>query len=77
MDKYLEPIKIAIITFPFIAAIFTVPFLIFQYKKYGYVNKIRLVIVYSLLLFLINAYYLVILPLPNIESIHPLKKTHY
>ncbi len=74
MDKYLEPIKIAIITFPFIAAIFTVPFLIFQYKKYGYVNKIRLVIVYSLLLFLINAYYLVILPLPNIERIHPLKK---
>ncbi len=40
MDRYLEPIKIAIITFPFIAAVFTVPFLIFQYKKYGYVNKI-------------------------------------
>ncbi|WP_026895506.1 VanZ family protein [Clostridiisalibacter paucivorans] len=69
MYKYLEPIKLAIITFPFIAILFTLPFLIFQYNKYGYINIIRSIIVYSLLLFSISAYYLVVLPLPGMENI--------
>ncbi|SKC73757.1 VanZ family protein [Maledivibacter halophilus] len=74
MDRYLEPIKIAFITFPIIAALFTFPFLVFQYKKYGYINKIRSIVLYSLLLFFITAYYLVILPLPNIKDIGNFQK---
>nr|WP_028544165.1 VanZ family protein [Paenibacillus taiwanensis] len=64
MNAYLFPIKQAIITFPFIALALTTPFLIVQYRKYGYVNKLRSVVLYSLLLYLLSAYYLVILPLP-------------
>ncbi|MCG7406328.1 VanZ family protein [Paenibacillus sp. ACRRX] len=64
MNDYLFPIKQAIITFPFIALVLTAPFLIVQYRKYGYVNKLRSVVLYSLLLYLLSAYYLVILPLP-------------
>ena len=41
------------------------PFLIFNYRKYGYLNKWRSFILYSLLLYLLNAYFLVILPLPQ------------
>lgn len=74
MDRYFEPIKFALMTFPFIAAVFTLPFLVFQYKSYGYVNKIRVAVVYSLLLFLISAYYLVILPLPSIQSVGNMQK---
>ncbi|MFD0958734.1 VanZ family protein [Paenibacillus chungangensis] len=66
MNAYLFPIKQAIITFPFLALALTVPFLIVQYRKYGYVNKLRSTILYSLLLYAITAYYLVILPLPKL-----------
>lgn len=69
MDGYIFPIKIAFITFPFLAILFTLPFAIFQYRKYGYINKFRVLILYSFLLFLLTAYYLVILPLPNTRDV--------
>ncbi|WP_019422892.1 VanZ family protein [Paenibacillus sp. OSY-SE] len=64
MNTYLFPIKIALITFPFVALFLTLPFLIVQYRKYGYVNKVRSLVLYSMLLYFISAFYLVILPLP-------------
>lgn len=75
MDTYLFPIKIAIITFPLFAFVFTLPFAIFQYKKYGYINKFRIFILFSFLLFLIAAFYLVILPLPASRDIKSTIKT--
>jgi glycopeptide antibiotics resistance protein len=65
LNEYLFPIQIALITFPLAAYFLTLPFLIVQYRKYSYVNKFRSFILYSLLLYLISAYYLVILPLPT------------
>ncbi|MBJ8027076.1 VanZ family protein [Bacillus cereus group sp. N21] len=65
MTAYLFPIKTAFILFPFLAMILLIPFLIFNYRKYGYLNKWRSFILYSLLLYLLNAYFLVILPLPQ------------
>jgi glycopeptide antibiotics resistance protein len=76
MDTYLYPIKIAIITFPLFAFIFTLPFAIFQYKKYGYINKFRIFILFSFLLFLIVAFYLVILPLPVSRDIKSTMKSN-
>lgn len=65
MNAYVLPIKYALFTFPILAALLTIPFLIVQYRKYGYVNKFRSVILYSFLLYCITAFYLVILPLPK------------
>lgn len=65
MNAYVLPIKYALFTFPILAALLTIPFLIVQYRKYGYVNKFRSVILYSFLLYCITAYYLVVLPLPK------------
>lgn len=65
MSTHLFPIKTAFIIFPVLAVMLLIPFLIFNYRKYGYVNKWRSVILYSLLLYLLNAYFLVILPLPQ------------
>lgn len=73
MQAYFFPIKIAFITFPFIALCFTFPFAIYQYKKHGYINKFRVFILYSFLLYLIVAYYLVILPLPTTRDIKSLQ----
>lgn len=68
MNAYLFPIKFAFITFPIAALFLTLPFLIVQYRKYGYVNKVRAMVLYSMLLYFISAYYLVILPLP--QNVH-------
>lgn len=65
MYSYLFPIKWAFITFPIAALIIWLPFLIFHYRKYGYVNLFRSLVLYSLLLYVMTAYYLVILPLPE------------
>lgn len=75
MDTYLFPIKIAIITFPIFAFLFTLPFAIFQYKRYGYIHKFRIFILFSFLLFLIVAFYLVILPLPATRDIRSTLKS--
>lgn len=65
LHSYLFPISYAFMSFPFAALLFTLPFLIVQYRKYGYVNKVRALVLYLFLLYLLNALFLVILPLPS------------
>lgn len=65
MEIYIMPIKTAFLTFPILAFLFTLPFLIYQFRKYKYVNKIRGLVLYSFLLYLLVSFYLVILPLPT------------
>ena len=62
---YLISIKTAIIVFPFLALIFTFPFILHEYHKYGSINPYRVLIIYSFILYMITLYFLVILPLPN------------
>lgn len=69
MNAYSIPIKFAIITFPFIAFILTIPFLIYQYRKYGAIPILKSIIFYSFILYMITAYYMVMLPLPSIEYV--------
>lgn len=68
IQSYLFPISYAFMAFPFAALLFTLPFLVVQYRRHAYINKVRAVVLYLLLLYLMNAYFLVILPLP--ASIH-------
>lgn len=44
---YLEPVRIAVLVFPLIAAFFTIPFLIQNYRKYGGIAMMRVLVVYS------------------------------
>lgn len=67
--NYITSIKTAILIFPFIAFLFTVPFILYQYHKYGSINKLRGLIVYSFILYLITIYFLVILPLPKASEV--------
>lgn len=73
MSNYLIPIRSAFFIFPIIAALFTIPYVLTQYHKYGSIPSLRVVVVYSLILYLITAYFLVILPLPTIDEVMKLK----
>ena len=76
MEIYKIPIEFAIITFPFIAFILTIPFLIYQYRKYGAIPILKSIIFYSFILYLITAYFMVILPLPSMEYVKNLKTAY-
>ena len=67
---YLISIKVAILVFPALAFFITLPYMIINYRKYGSINKLRTLIVYSFILYLLAVYLLVVLPLPNRDSIH-------
>lgn len=72
MNVYKIPIGYAFLVFPFIAFILTIPFLIHQYRKYGAIPLLKSICFYSLILYLISAYFLVMLPLPSIETVSKL-----
>ncbi len=69
MGVYLESIKTAFLIFPLLAFLITLPYLLLQYHKYGSVPLIRSSIVYTFILYLLTAYFLVILPLPSKEEV--------
>lgn len=69
MADYLYVIKVAILVFPILALVFTFPFILNQYHKYGSIQKYRAVIIYSFILYMLTAYFMVILPLPSKASV--------
>ena len=67
--NYINVIKIAFLSFPLLALLITIPYMLYQYHHYGSINKLRTVIIYSFILYLLVIYFLVILPLPTIEEV--------
>lgn len=68
MSQYLEALQQAMVIYPVIVVLFTVPYIAWSYHKYGSVLSLRVLIVYSFLLYLLCVYCLVILPLPAPEK---------
>ncbi len=69
MQIYINSIISAIIVFPLIALILTIPYMIFEYHKYGAITKKRVLIMFSFIFYLLCIYFLVILPLPKIKDV--------
>ena len=67
MEVYLKVIGEAVFFFPLIALLFTLPYVLYNYRKYGSVFSVRILIVYSFVLYMLCVFFLVILPLPSIE----------
>lgn len=61
---YVGNIQTALLVFPFIAAAFTLPYLIYQYRKFGSIPWWKTFLVFSFIFYLLCAYFMVILPLP-------------
>lgn len=72
MKGYSQAILTAVLIFPLIALLITLPYMIKQYRKYGAIPFLRSLIVYSFILYLLCAYFTVILPLPSITSVEKL-----
>ena len=67
MAQYQHVVWQAMIAFPVLAAVVTLPYLIYCYRKYGSVLGLRVPIIYSFILYLLCCYFLVIMPLPSRE----------
>ena len=71
MSIYLKPILTACYVFPVLAALFTLPYIIRQYHKYGSILVLRTGIVYTFIFYMMTSYFMTILPLPAIDSVTP------
>lgn len=75
--SYVVAIKTAIIVFPIIAFLITIPFILHNYHKYGSVHYLKTLVIYSFILYLITIYFLVILPLPSFEVASKIPGPHF
>lgn len=66
---YKYAIKTSILVFPIIAFVITLPYMIYEYRKYGSINKYRTLIIYTFIFYLLCSYFLIILPLPDINMV--------
>ncbi|AMC94034.1 hypothetical protein AOC36_08550 [Erysipelothrix larvae] len=62
-------IKTSIFVFPFLALLLTIPFLVYQYLKYGAAHWWRSITIYSMVFYLMTALFTVVLPLPTRASV--------
>lgn len=65
ISQYLGAVQSAMMAFPMIALALTIPYMFYEYRRYGAIPFLRTVLVYAFILYLINAYFQVILPLPS------------
>lgn len=65
MQAYLPSIRTALSIFPLIAILLTVPYILHSYRRYGAVSRLRTLILFSFILYMLCANCLVILPLPG------------
>ena len=70
---YVEPIAWACLLFPIIAGLFTLPFAVGNYRKYGGIAVMRVMVVYSFILYLMCVYLLTVLPLPSREAVEAME----
>lgn len=75
MEPYIKPILTACYTFPFLAGLFTLPYILHQYRKYGALLLLRIAIVYTFIFYMMTSYFMTILPLPPVDSVTPASAT--
>lgn len=73
---YVSNIQTALLVFPLIAAVFTLPYLIYQYRTYGSVPWYKTVLVFAFIFYLLCAYFMVILPLPKDRTLYVPSAAH-
>ena len=75
--NYTYPILMAIICFPVLSIILSLPFFVYYYRKYGAISFFRGLLFFSFFFYLLCAYFLVILPLPSISSVSSYTGAYY
>ena len=77
MSIYLYDVRMAVTIFPFVAILITLPILTWHYHKYGAITNWTIVMLYSFVLYLMCAYFLIMLPLPTRASVAKLTTIKY
>ncbi|MBR2789811.1 MAG: hypothetical protein IKD70_04240, partial [Eggerthellaceae bacterium] len=64
MDIYVNDIRTGVVVFPVLAFFMTLPYMIYQYRKYHSIPFWKSFMFYAFLFYVLCAYFMVILPLP-------------
>ena len=71
MTEYLHNIELGILTFPLLAFLMSLPYALWQYRRYGSVPVWKTAVVFAFAFYLLCAFYMVVLPLPDSRSAMP------
>ncbi|MFQ9179048.1 MAG: hypothetical protein ACLR3C_03400 [Eggerthella lenta] len=74
MNVYVSNILFAALSFPLIAFFITLPYMIYQYRRFGSIPWLRTLVVYSFAFYLLCAYFLVLLPLKTARPSCPTRR---
>lgn len=69
MASFSIPIITAISLFPLVVCIITIPFLVWNYRKYNGLSLIRALVIFSFVFYMMCAFFLTLLPLPTVEEV--------
>ena len=75
--EYIKVIKYAVLFFPVLCLLLSLPFLFHHYRKYGSITFLRFLLVFSFFFYLLCIYFLVILPLPTRGEVQNYSGAYY
>lgn len=64
MHAFISDIRLGILTFPLVALVITLPYMAYQYRRFGSISFWKTLVVYSFVFYCLCACYLIALPLP-------------
>ncbi|WP_291290039.1 VanZ family protein [Enorma sp.] len=70
LESYVNNIRVAVLLFPLFSALLSLPYAIYQYRRYGSISAWKTFLVASFIFYLMCAYFMVILPLPADRTIY-------
>lgn len=65
MSTYVRVILAGLVTFPLLALLLLVPYMVYEYRRYGSIPAWKTIVVFAMILYGLCALYMVILPLPE------------
>jgi len=68
IEPFVGPLREATIAFPILASLMSMPFALYHYRKHGRVHPWRAFVGYSFVYYLIVAFFLIILPFPEMPK---------
>ena len=75
--EYIKVIKYAVLCFPIVCLLLSLPFLFHHYRKYGSITFLRFLLVFSFFFYLLCVYFLVVTPLPTRGEVLNYKGAYY
>ncbi|WP_258404587.1 VanZ family protein [Listeria fleischmannii] len=69
MMSYFVPIQVALLLFPFLSILLTIPFAIYSYRKFGSITFMRIFVLFTFIFYLMTAFFMTVLPLPDMDLV--------